>query len=50
VVAELELETAPFLISTAAVGGGVQAQRVAGGDGSNLMRAFDEETTGRRDR
>jgi general secretion pathway protein A len=51
VAVELELETQPFLISTASMGGGgAQSPRAATSDGPNLMTAFDEETTGRRDR
>jgi len=48
---ELELETQPFLISSAAaIGGGVQAQRSTSGDAPNLMTAFNGEPTGRQDR
>ena len=48
VAVELELETQPFLISTSAMGG--VAPRAAADEGHDLMRSFDGETTGRRDR
>jgi type II secretory pathway predicted ATPase ExeA len=51
VAIELELETQPFLISSAGMGsGGSQLSRSAGGDATNLMTAIHGETTGRQDR
>ncbi|HMF64941.1 MAG TPA: AAA family ATPase [Edaphobacter sp.] len=51
VAIELELETQPFLISSAGMGGGgVQAPRSTSDDTPNLMRAFNGEPTGRQDR
>jgi general secretion pathway protein A len=51
VAIELELETQPFLISSAGMGGvGSQLSRSAGGDATNLMTAINGETTGRQDR
>jgi general secretion pathway protein A len=51
VAVELELETQPFLISSAAMGGGaVKSPRTAGGDESNFMSTFNGEITGRQDR
>jgi general secretion pathway protein A len=51
VAIELELETQPFLISSAAMGGsGVQVPRSTSGDAPNLMTAFNGEPTGRQDR
>jgi type II secretory pathway predicted ATPase ExeA len=49
VAAELELETQPFLISSAAMGGG-PAVRSAGGEVSGFMTAFEADTKGRQDR
>jgi type II secretory pathway predicted ATPase ExeA len=49
VAVELELETQPFLISTAAMGGSMSS-RVASDDNHAHMNSFDGETTGRRDR
>ena len=49
VAAELELETQPFLLSTAAMGGGQGARNVAG-DPTSLITAFNGETNGGRDR
>lgn len=46
VAAELELETQPFLISNAAMGGLSRGAE----EGHNLMNSFDGEITGRRDR
>lgn len=46
IAAELELETQPFLISSAAIGG----LHGRSGDLSGLMTAFDAETKGRQDR
>jgi type II secretory pathway predicted ATPase ExeA len=48
VAAELELETQPFLISSAAMGG--TAGRSAGGEISGFMTAFEGDTKGRQDR
>src|ERR1700729_3166835 len=49
VAIELELETQPFLISSAGMGGvGSQLSRSAGGDATNLMTAINGETTGRQ--
>jgi hypothetical protein len=48
VAAELELETQPFLISSVAMGGGVQ--RGGSSEVSGLMTAFEGETKGRQDR
>jgi general secretion pathway protein A len=50
VATELELEAQPFLISSSALGGGVQPSRSASGDTSNLMKAFNGEVTGRHER
>jgi general secretion pathway protein A len=50
VAIELELETQPFLISSAGMGGGPQLSRSAAGDATNLMTAINGETTGRQDR
>jgi type II secretory pathway predicted ATPase ExeA len=50
VAAELELETAPFLISSAAMGGGVQSPLAASSDASSFRTAFNRENTGRQDR
>jgi general secretion pathway protein A len=50
VAIELELETQPFLISSASMGNGSQLSRSAGGDSTNFMSAFHGETTGRQDR
>ena len=50
VAIELELETQPFLISSAGMGGGSQLNRTASADGTNVMTAFHGETTGRQDR
>jgi len=49
VAIELELETQPFLISSAGMGGS-QLSRSAGGDSTNFMTAIHGETTGRQDR
>jgi general secretion pathway protein A len=49
VAAELELETQPFLISTAGLGGG-HGTRNAPGDSSSYMPAFNGEPNGRQDR
>jgi general secretion pathway protein A len=49
VAAELELETQPFLISTAALGGG-HGTRNAPGDSSSYMPAFNGEPNGRQNR
>jgi len=49
VAAELELETQPFMLSSAVLGnGGTQSPRSATED--NFIAAFDRETPGRRDR
>jgi type II secretory pathway predicted ATPase ExeA len=48
VAAELELESQPFLISTAAMGGGGHGTRNA--DSSGFSTSFNEETHGRHDR
>jgi general secretion pathway protein A len=51
VAIELELETQPFLISTASMGGRATPSAIdSSGDSSNLMTAFNRETTGRQDR
>jgi general secretion pathway protein A len=50
VAAELELETQPFLISSAAMGGGGIAARGAGGEVTGFMTAFEGDTKGRQDR
>lgn len=51
VAIELELETQPFLISSAAMGsGGLQSSRSVNGDNPNFVTAFNSETTGRQDR
>ena len=51
VALELELETQPFLISTAAIAGGRESQmRAAAGDASGLMTTFNRDLTGRHDR
>jgi len=51
VAIELELETQPFLISTASMGArGTSSSIDSSGDSSNLMTAFNRETTGRQDR
>lgn len=47
VAQELELETQPFLISTAAMGG---AMRTPFDENHNLRNPFDADTMGRRDR
>ncbi len=49
VASELELETQPFLISTASMGGGY-GTRNASGEPSNYMPAFNGEPHGRQDR
>jgi len=50
VIAELELETQPFLISTSAMASGsVQPLRATVGDGSVLNTAFGGESIGRHD-
>jgi general secretion pathway protein A len=50
VAIELELETQPFLISSAAMGsGGLHSPRTGTGDNANFMTGFGE-TTGRQDR
>jgi general secretion pathway protein A len=49
VAAELELDTQPFLISSAAMGGGLTSRNVTG-DSSNLTPAFNGEPNGRQDR
>jgi hypothetical protein len=49
VAVELELETQPFLISTAAMGGG-QGVRSAERDPLNLLTAFNGDPNERRDR
>jgi type II secretory pathway predicted ATPase ExeA len=49
VAIELELETQPFLISSAGMGGS-QLSRSAGGDSTNFITAIHGETTGRQDR
>jgi general secretion pathway protein A len=49
VAAELELETQPFLISSAAMGGGA-ATRGASGEITGFMTAFEGDTKGRQDR
>jgi type II secretory pathway predicted ATPase ExeA len=52
VALELELETQPFLISTAAMGGGGREpqMRAAAGDASGLMTSFNRDLTGRHER
>ena len=51
VAVELELETQPFLISTAAMGGGGgQSSRAYSSDGPNLITSFNGEIPGRQDR
>jgi general secretion pathway protein A len=51
VAIELELETQPFLISTASMGGRATPSAIdSSGDSPNLMTAFNRETTGRQDR
>ena len=50
VASELELETSPFMVSSAALGGGVQTSRNGPGDGSDFMASFRGEIPGRRDR
>lgn len=51
VAAELELETQPFLISSAAMGGrGVEPLGRQGGELSGLMAAFEGDLKGRQDR
>jgi len=49
VAAELELESQPFLISSAAMSG-TQASRAVSGESPTLMTAFNGEPTGRQDR
>ncbi len=50
VAAELELETQPFLISTAAMGGLGQGWGNTVADSSNMMPAFSGEPNGRQER
>jgi hypothetical protein len=51
VAIELELETQPFLISSAAMSsGGATSTRAAAGDASSFRTAFNGEPTGRQDR
>jgi general secretion pathway protein A len=51
VAAELELETQPFMVSSAALGGGgIPPSRGSSAEGSNFMTAFRGETPGRQDR
>jgi len=51
VAVELELETQPFLISSAAIGGGGgQTPRGYSADGPNLITSFNGEIPGRQDR
>ena len=51
VAAELELETQPFMVSSAALGGGgIQSPRGPNAEGSNFMTAFRGEIPGRQDR
>ncbi|CAN5519397.1 hypothetical protein BH10ACI4_BH10ACI4_01500 [soil metagenome] len=49
VAAELELESQPFLISTAAMGGGY-GTRNATAESSGFMTSFNDEPNGRQDR
>jgi len=48
VAAELELETQPFMVSTAALGNGSSSQRSA--TENNFMAGFGRDTPGRQDR
>ena len=50
VAAELELESQPFLISSAAMGSGGHGTRNATADSSGFSTAFGDETHGRHDR
>lgn len=51
VAVELELETQPFLISSAAMGGrGAEPIRGMGGDSHGLVTAFEADSKGRQDR
>jgi hypothetical protein len=51
VAVELELETHPFLISSAAMGSaGGQSSRAYSSDGPNLITSFNGEIPGRQDR
>jgi general secretion pathway protein A len=51
VAVELELETQPFYISSAAMdSGGAQSSRAVAGDAPNYRTAFNGEPTGRQDR
>jgi type II secretory pathway predicted ATPase ExeA len=50
VALELELETQPFLISTAAMGGRDPQMRAAAGDVSSVMATFNRDLNGRQDR
>lgn len=51
VAAELELETQPFMVSPAALGGsGLSSPRSTGGEESDYLAAFRGETPGRHDR
>ena len=51
VAVELELETQPFMVSSAALGAnGARPQRNSGSDGNDFMTAFRGETPGRQDR
>lgn len=51
VASELELETTPFMVSSAALGGGaMQTSRNRPTDGPDFMAAMSDEFPGRRDR
>jgi len=51
VARELELETQPFMVSSAALGGGgSQSPRSAASDSPDFMTAINGETPGRQDR
>ena len=50
VAVELELETQPFLISSAAMGSNPLAPRTVSTENSNFTTALGSESTGRRDR
>jgi type II secretory pathway predicted ATPase ExeA len=50
VAVELELETQPFLISSAAMGGGGMSSLSVSGDAPNFSTALNGDPTGRQDR
>lgn len=50
VAVELELETQPFLISSAAMGGGGMSSLSVSGDAPNFSAPFNGDHTGRQDR